>query len=154
MPEEYFEANYRKHPEAMEMSAVAVKESNGKVVGFMQMSVYGQERECYSQMIHRLEPGEAYIEQMSVAAETRGQGIGTRLLQWSEDKARENGATRVTLGVVHGNPAERLYKRFGFEDVSHGGSGCYTCRTSMVISCWLGCPHRRFGGKLMEKPLA
>jgi GNAT superfamily N-acetyltransferase len=156
VPDEEFGAIYKKYPENMETCAVAVDESNnGKVVGFMQMSLYGQEREGISQMLHRVKPGEAYIDQMSVAAETRGQGIGTRLLQWSEDKAREQGATRLTLGVVHGNPAERLYKRFGFEDVvppAHDAE-CDACCNCMVITCLLGCPNGRIGGKEMEKPL-
>jgi GNAT superfamily N-acetyltransferase len=149
-----FGSPYRKNPDNYSTSAVAVRNKDGRVVGFVQMSLHGQKgRDCCASLMHTLRPGEAYIEQMMVDAETRGQGIGTRLLEWCEETARAKGATLLSLGVVTGNPAERLYKRFGFEDHVPKDGCCDSCMTYTRIFCILGCPHRRFGGKVMHKPL-
>jgi ribosomal protein S18 acetylase RimI-like enzyme len=158
-----FSSLFEKNPGNYETSAVAVQRSvsssehgkdtaDKKVVGFLQMSLYGQPREQISSLLHTLRPGEAYIEQLSVNSDMQGQGIGTRMLQWSEDTARAKGATVLSLGVVAGNPAIRLYQRFGFEEV-HEGDGSGGICTSIVICCLLGCPYGRCGGTAMEKPL-
>eukprot|EP00932_Pfiesteria_piscicida_P018246 SRR837773.5104.p1 GENE.SRR837773.5104~~SRR837773.5104.p1 ORF type:complete len:130 (+),score=33.79 SRR837773.5104:57-392(+) len=102
-------------------------------------------------MIHTLKPGEAYIEMLAVSPETRGQGVGTKLLQWAEKVAIERGATVLTLAVVAGNPAKGLYERFGFVDQREG---CVdSCLGAACTCCLLGCPHRRLGAHNMAKPL-
>jgi ribosomal protein S18 acetylase RimI-like enzyme len=88
---------------------------------------------------------------MAVTAAARGKGAGTAMLRWSESIARERGATRLSLGVVRGNPAIRLYERFGFVRTS-GFRPDMDC----MITCMMGCPHWRnggCGGYMMEKPL-
>lgn len=152
MSDDEFGDPYRKHPDKLSTTAVAIRNDNGKVVGMLQMSVYGQPRDTFLKLLHSLEPGEAYIEQVCVDPETRGQGVGTRLLKWSEETARAKDATRLSLGVVAGNPADRLYQRFGFEEVNHGGCSKYC--DSLKIFCFFGCPHGKCGGKNMEKSLA
>ena len=52
---------------------------------------------------------------ISVAKSHRGSGIGTQLLQSLIDWARETGVRRLSLEMIEGNPAERLYERMGFE---------------------------------------
>ena len=143
-----FGAIYRKDPDKYTTSAVAIRSSDGRVVGFVEMSLHGQNRDWFASRLHTVRPGEAYIEQMSVSAQMRGQGIGTRLLQWSEDTAKSRGASVLSLGVVKGNPAERLYHRFGFQSIGHTSFGA-----NLGMCCLLGCPHGQFGGHMMEKPI-
>ena len=63
--------------------------------------------------LHDTKPGEAYMLSSS-ASLPRGEGIGKMLLQWAEAKAREHGCRMLTLSVLNGNAARRLYERFGF----------------------------------------
>jgi ribosomal protein S18 acetylase RimI-like enzyme len=66
--------------------------------------------------------GDADIRIMDVALlpEFRGQGIGTRLLRELLDTGRASGRS-VSIQVVRGNPARRLYERLGFHAVSEQG---------------------------------
>ena len=50
----------------------------------------------------------------AVAPEARGRGIGGRLLAEFAAAARARGAARLLLEMRRGNPAESLYRRFGF----------------------------------------
>lgn len=47
----------------------------------------------------------------------RGQGVGRQLMQGFIDAARARGVQRVFLEMRAGNPAERLYRQFGFERI-------------------------------------
>lgn len=79
--------------------------------------------------------------------------IGTCLLKLCEETALSKGAKLLSLGVVAGNPAERLYKRFGFEDAPKE-DGFDSGKICACIFCVLGCHHRQMGGKVMHnKPL-
>jgi ribosomal protein S18 acetylase RimI-like enzyme len=131
--------------------AIAIRESDDKVVGFAQLSDNSTERDCAMNAFHVLGERECYIEMMSVLPEVRGQGIGTRLLQWCETRARECGAQTLTLGVVARNPAKRLYERFGFVDQEEGLFGA--CVGSEVIFGVFGFPHWGCGGSTMAKNL-
>jgi ribosomal protein S18 acetylase RimI-like enzyme len=56
-----------------------------------------------------------HIEELHVAAALRGGGIGGRLLEHAERRARELGFPSLSL-ITHAlNPAQRLYRRAGFE---------------------------------------
>ncbi len=70
-------------------------------------------------LLHRSEgPREIHIESVAVAAEARGQGIGTRLVEAAFDLARVRSCIAVTLDVVDTNPdARRFYERLGFAPV-------------------------------------
>lgn len=58
---------------------------------------------------------------MAVVAEYRGKGIGTSLL--NHLIASVNGVFEsISLSVAVGNPALRLYQRFGFEVVEQNGN--------------------------------
>lgn len=50
----------------------------------------------------------------AVAPQFRGQGIGWDLLHRFASAAKARGAGRLLLEMRQGNPAERLYIRFGF----------------------------------------
>lgn len=54
-----------------------------------------------------------------VAAEARGQGIGTRLLDAIREEAAQKGLSRIRLDVIDTNPRARaLYEKQGFRAVS------------------------------------
>ncbi|KAL7474224.1 hypothetical protein ACHAW6_000209 [Cyclotella cf. meneghiniana] len=80
--------------------AVAVRESDDKVVGFVHMTDKSMDREFSSRLMHSLKDGECYIESMCVLSEVRNQGIGTRLLEFCEAHARERSAQCITLGLL------------------------------------------------------
>ena len=62
----------------------------------------------------------------------------------------------MSLGVVNGNPARRLYERFGFVAVERG-RGCRQCVDDACMNCMIcsffGMAHGECGGVMMEKPL-
>ena len=99
--------------------------------------------------------GETYIEQISVSAAARGKGIGKRLLQWAEAQARAANGTSMTLTVLNGNPARRLYERFGFVVVPE--DPCEQCVGCCVVTCLMGRPYGlcdpHFGGVEMKMVL-
>lgn len=71
-------------------------------------------------MLKILERGSvSYIAEIQVAAPYRNQGIGTRLLEEILARADAKGKP-VTLKVIHGNPAEGLYRRLGFRVDAEG----------------------------------
>lgn len=59
------------------------------------------------------------IEDLWVADDLRGQGIGSRMLRAAEDLAVARGCRRIGLsvGVIPTSPARRLYERLGYQDV-------------------------------------
>ena len=107
---------YAKHPERLPMCGLAVGK-DGVPVGYVQLAIYPMNDK---DGLHDTKPGETYIEQISVSAAARGKGIGRLLLQWAEAQARAANGTSMTLSVLNGNPARRLYERFGFEVVPVG----------------------------------
>lgn len=146
-----FSSPYRRHPENLQTSAVAVRESDGAIVGFVQMSEYGQSRGCFDEMLHTLSPHEMYIDMISVRSDARGQGVGSKLMKWCEEMARQRNAHELTLAVVNGNPARRLYERVGF--VAEKDSCCDVLANYCVTWCFFGCPHSRCGATEMIKKL-
>ena len=147
-------ARLYKDPARLHGKAIAIED--GTVVGFMEMTVHPVPQDFFSRCLHATRPGEAYIDQLAVRSGHRGQGIGTRLLEWGEATARERGAEVLTLGVVNGNPARRLYERFGFVPVEQE-RGCSAClhgaRDLCLLSFAFGRPHSECGGTHMEKLL-
>lgn len=65
----------------------------------------------------------AEIEDFTVVAELRSQGIGRLMLEVAEDMARQRCLRRIGVGVTLDNPrAKALYERQGFRD---SGLGTY-----------------------------
>ncbi|AXF24805.1 GNAT family N-acetyltransferase [Burkholderia pyrrocinia] len=61
--------------------------------------------------------GEWHIHQIQIHPARQGRGIGEAVLhELLTDAAREN--VPVSLSVLHGNPARRLYERLGFRVAS------------------------------------
>jgi RimJ/RimL family protein N-acetyltransferase len=92
----------RRYPHA----AVFVAErSDGAVVGRLSVA-----RDQHPASSHVADLG------LMVAADARGQGVGTALLQAAVEWARGSGVRKLELHVFPWNePAMRLYEKFGFE---------------------------------------
>lgn len=70
------------------------------------------------------QPDTLVLDGICVDRAARGLGIGTSLLAAAADHARCEGARRVQLSVIDGNPRARaLYERRGFEPVDGGALG-------------------------------
>lgn len=64
------------------------------------------------------------IHDVAVLSEARGRGAGLALLAAAEALAVAEGCCKLTLEVQDDNdPALRLYRRRGFDDVRYGNSG-------------------------------
>ena len=97
---------------AQTQGKVFVLDDNKRVAGFVsvwaKMKVNGLVNE---------EAEVAYISDLIVTADYRGQGWGRALLQRAEDYARAQGATTLSLGVLAENRgARKLYNDFGFRE--------------------------------------
>jgi ribosomal protein S18 acetylase RimI-like enzyme len=65
-------------------------------------------------IVQTISPGDFYILAVALDRELRGEGIGTRLLDAMEERARSEGSARLLLDVGAGNEgARRLYERRG-----------------------------------------
>lgn len=53
----------------------------------------------------------------AIAPDWRRRGLGLVLLRRFAEAARKRGARRLLLEMRRGNPAESLYRRFGFEPI-------------------------------------
>ena len=75
-----------------------------------------------------------------------------QLLRWARRHAEAHNCSELTLGVVNGNPAIRLYEREGFESVPV--DACEAACTCLFITLMLGCPNGRCGGFNMRMRLS
>ena len=57
---------------------------------------------------------EAYLGDLVVAADVRGEGVGSHLLAAFAAEARGRGATALALRTIAGGPAEGFYRDRGF----------------------------------------
>lgn len=102
-----YQKMYSKYPLKQELAAVALVED--QVVGFIQLVKEGIPCD-----LHTCKHGEMHIESVAVDPASRGLGVGTKLLEWAEEMALENSCNFLSLGVIAGNPAIRLYERKGY----------------------------------------
>ncbi|MWV28471.1 GNAT family N-acetyltransferase [Aurantiacibacter rhizosphaerae] len=56
---------------------------------------------------------------IAVLPSSRGMGVGKQLLAEVIERARARSVSRMFLEMRDGNPAEHLYRRFGFEKIGH-----------------------------------
>ena len=90
--------------------------------GCIRLSIDEIPRSNADNFLHVPEKDECYVSTVCVSERARGKGVGTRFLEEAETFARKYQKTRLTLEVLNGNPAERLYRRFGFEPVEETGA--------------------------------
>ena len=63
--------------------------------------------------------GALHIDWIAVSPHARGRGVGSKLMAFAHDVARQRGLESMTLDVVDSNPrARELYERLGFTEVS------------------------------------
>ena len=144
MGSQEFEGVYRKSSDRCSTYGVAIL-SSGNVVGICKLRDTTQPAAFMENALHTPKPGELYLDTIAVTKEARGKGVGTQLMQWAEDVAAGRHLSKLSLGVVKGNPAIRLYERKGYVQVS---SNCF------VPSFFLGRPNGIFGAVMMEKDLS
>lgn len=84
--------------------ALWVAESEGTVVGSVQLSLCLKENGC-----HRAE-----VQKLFVHSAFRGQGIASRLMAAVESFAREQGRSLLVLDTQAGSHAETVYRHLGW----------------------------------------
>jgi putative acetyltransferase len=86
--------------------------------------------------VKRLADDHAELKSMHVAADARGLGVGAALLDHLLDQARARGCQRVSLETGTGEafaPAQRLYRRAGFEPFADYTKNPYSiCMTRLL----------------------
>ena len=91
---------------------ILVTEQAGAVVGFLSLESHREG-----------EPPFLYLDDFSVTAACRGQGIGSRLLDMAEEYAAALGLGEIHLHVERDNlGARRLYRRRGFGVLAEQGA--------------------------------
>ena len=89
---------------------ICLAEAAGEVAAFLAMEV------------HREEQNYIYLDDLSVTAAQRGNGIGTMLLREAESFARSIGFSLIVLHVKISNPrAKALYERMGYAVLDDDG---------------------------------
>lgn len=140
--------------EKWKLGAVAI-DSNGIVLGFTQMTTANLS--VYPPGLHKCSQVEMYIEVVGVSEKARGKGIGGKLLQWCEDTTKSSNRYAIlSLAVLRGNPAIRLYERHGFVVQEQHDAVDYCC--GAIIVCCLfgrsyGCFESEWGSLIMHKAL-
>ncbi|MEM1080869.1 MAG: GNAT family N-acetyltransferase [Pseudomonadota bacterium] len=73
----------------------------------------------FSQVVRRPDNNSVYLNHLGVAPESRGLGIGKRLLEYGIALAKSRGRRTFSLDVALDNPrAQQLYERMGLNVVS------------------------------------
>jgi len=60
------------------------------------------------------------LDELEVAGDLRGQGIGSQLINHAEMYVKERGHHQVSLTVEHNSRARKLYERLGYSDPGIG----------------------------------
>ena len=78
---------------------------------------------AWYRLFREAEPGYGFVDErtpelaIAVVPSRRGRGYGDKLLSALITRAREQGHAALSLSVDRGNPAIRLYERYGFRPV-------------------------------------
>ncbi len=133
-----FTDSYRARPLKREIAFIAIDTCNKAILGFVQLCKPGVPAFWG---LHTCEQNEVYVEQIVVAEKARGREVGTKLLEFCENFARnEAGIEVLTLDVLKGNKALSLYDRFGFEIVPPSNA-CSSCCTTFWVTFLMGRPY-------------
>jgi len=87
-----------------------------RAAGFrmVRMSAFSLLGRGMKRFIETVPDGDYYLQSVAVDDQYRGAGIGSMLLDYSEDRARAAGSTRIVLDVAQKNSsARRLYEHRG-----------------------------------------
>lgn len=92
-----------------ESLVLIARDATGRAVGYTQ--IY----RLYSST--RMQPA-WLLNDLFVADDARGTGVGAAMLAEAERRAREAGACELLLETANDNPARRLYERSGYRHVT------------------------------------
>ena len=128
------------------------RQAGGSIVGFCQLTLPGlpgdyELPECLSEGVS---DDEGHIDRIAVSSRMRGRGIGKKLLDWADNTCRawpHQRIAKISLEVVHGNPAQRLYERHGY--VVQPEDCCSRCCNICCVFFLM----RQCGARKMVKPL-
>jgi ribosomal protein S18 acetylase RimI-like enzyme len=73
-----------------------------------------------------------FIRELQMVESARGRGVGGLVLEWVHALAVQRGLPLVRLTVFKSNPAQRLYRRHGFEQV--GEDECFLRMERQVVA--------------------
>lgn len=149
-----YQTYQQKHPiKVQHCRILRDTQDNNKVVAACQLQLFGDvgDLELPSGLRHSIPSSEdAYIEWIGTHPEYTGKGLGSKLLLWSEEFAREeHNVQKISLEVMKENKgAIRLYERKGYSITKDNNDLCTCC----VIFWLMGC--RYTGTHTMEKSLS
>jgi len=133
-----FRQSHTAKPLKREIAFLAIDKRTNTILGVVQLSKPGVP--AFFGM-HTCAPNEVYIDQLGVAEDARGRGVGTKLLEFCENFARnEPGIEILTLDVLKGNKALSLYERFGFEIVPFSNA-CERGMWTFMVTLFVGRPY-------------
>ncbi|RYE57410.1 MAG: GNAT family N-acetyltransferase [Hyphomicrobiales bacterium] len=90
-----------------------VVESNGEIVGTLQIS--------YLPGLPRFGMKRAILENVHIRADQRGNGLGSKMVEWAVERSREAGCGIVQLTSNKSRlDAHRFYRKLGFEQTHEG----------------------------------
>jgi ribosomal protein S18 acetylase RimI-like enzyme len=96
-----------KEMNAKEIDIFVAESEEGQIVGYS--SGHASDETCD-------EKNSYYVEDLAVTEAFRGQGIGTQMLDYMKNFAKENGFQRFSIGVISANYRTlELYKNYGFK---------------------------------------
>lgn len=87
-----------------------------RTVGARRLWRFVRSRSAWARVSFDAPAGSFYIAELDVAASYRNRGIGAALLAIAEERARESGASMMSLTTTIDNPARRLYERTGYRE--------------------------------------
>lgn len=92
------EAQKKKQLKSVTFFAFFIRDDFGKIVG-----------SCNGDILY----GQLYVSQLWVDEKLRGQGYGTKLMQFAEDHAKQNGCAFIAVNTMDFE-AREFYKKLGF----------------------------------------
>lgn len=96
--------------EMLQNENIVVVKMQSEIVGYMTFCM--QEKNHYGVRFRKY----FKIDAICVDEKSRGTGVGTELLKFAKEKAKENGCTDLFLTVNEENKnAIKLYEKFGFQ---------------------------------------
>lgn len=131
-------SSYQKFPESKLQACGVAIDSSGQAIGLIQLGFHDTPGDweipsfCVC-MNAKVKSSECHVERIVVGAAARGKGLGTKLLNCAEDRARERGCKTMFLEVVSGNPAKKLYEKHGYVQETTACGRCMICPFTFCI---------------------
>ncbi|WP_071461391.1 GNAT family N-acetyltransferase [Bacillus massilinigeriensis] len=101
--------------------AISKDPHNELVVACQGNEIIGMQQITFTPYLTHQGGWRATIEGVRTASSVRGQGIGSELMKWAIDRARERGCHLIQLTTDKARPdALRFYERLGFKATHEG----------------------------------